>query len=324
MSRMENDSASSNPLVERLPTLPFTLRQLEYFLAVAEHGSISAAAEALHASDSAISDSITALERSVSAKLFNRQRSRGAKLTSDGIAIVPIARRIMADGAVLAASVGGSVSSLTGPVRLGFNGVLASLFLPRLILDIQEDHPSVHLDFRTGDLEDLLNACDSGELDFIVTYNLDMRPEYARRVLTHTQAMVVISAEHPLAGRKRISLAELADEPMVLMDITASRVHTLELMLNQGITPRIAYRTTDYELCRSLVGRGIGYSLLMRRNIPMETWDGSTVRYLPIHPSPREVEILAAWPEGPVAPRVSAVIDAVERIGAQITATRQA
>ena len=69
-------------------------------------------------------------------------------------------------------------------------------------------------------------------------------------------------------------------------------------MSSAGITPRIAFRTDNYELCRSLVGRGLGYTLLMWRDTPRETWDGGEVVFLPIHPTPREVSVLALWRPG--------------------------
>lgn len=301
-------------LAAKLPALPFTLRQLECFLAVADHGSVSAAADVLHASGSAVSDSITALERAIGATLFLRQRSRGTRITAEGSAILTVARRIVDEGAVLAATIGAAQSAIVGPVRVGATGTLASLFLPQIITEMRQRYPEVHVEIRTGDLGTLLDLADAQELDLVITYNLDMRPEYHRSVLTHTQAMVALAADHPLADRPAIELSELADEPMVLFDIAASRVHTLELMLNRGVTPRVAYRTTDYELCRSLVGRGLGYSLLMRRNIAGETWDGGAVRMVPVTPEPREVEVLVCWPREPVPPRVRAVIEVTEQV----------
>ncbi|QZY50618.1 LysR substrate-binding domain-containing protein [Leucobacter tenebrionis] len=308
------DTREALDLSRRLPSLPFTLRQIECFLAVADSGSISGAAAALHASDSAVSDALTAMERALGASLFKRQRSRGATLTSDGLTILPLARRIVTDGAELTASVGREQSSIVGPVRIGLINTLASLILPRLLIATRQNYPGVHIEYRTGDLGTMLSAAEGAELDLVVTFDIEVPPEYERVALTTTEAMLVVSEEHPLASRDSVDLSEVAEEPMIMLDIAASRTHTLEIMSSRGITPRIAHRTADYELCRALVGRGLGYTLLMRRNVSPETWDGRRVVYLPIVPAPRPVEVLVAWPQNPLPPRVAAVVDCAKQL----------
>lgn len=302
--------------------LPFTLRQLECFVAVAELGSITAAAATLRASDSTISDAISAMERSMGTKILHRQRARGASLTSDGLAILPIARRMLTDGATLTAAVGRGQSALVGPVRVGFTGTLVSLILPRLILAAERNHPGLHIEYRIGDLPTLTAAVEAAEIDLIYTFDIEVPPEYQRRVLDTTEAVLVVSKEHRLAGAVSARLEQVQDEPMVLLDITASRMHTLELMSSRGITPRIALRTDDYELCRSMVGRGLGYTMLMNRDISPITWDGSEVSIVPISPPPRPVNILVSWPEAPIPPRVQAVIELSTSIGAMIASSK--
>ncbi|MCU4298788.1 LysR family transcriptional regulator [Brevibacterium permense] len=302
------------------PALPmrFTLRQVECFLAVAETGSFSSAAQSIRASDSAVADSITAMERSLGVELFRRQRSRGATLTSDGLTVLPFARRLAADGAELMTSVGHHANSIVGPVRIGITNTLASITLPHLIVEVEKRYPDIRIDYRIDDLTSLLVAADRAEVDLVVTFDLGMPPEYHRRSLGVTEAMIVLAEDHPLASRKRIALIEIADEPMILLDIVASRTYTLELMSSQGITPRVIHRTADYELCRSLVGRGVGYTLLMRRNVSTETWDGQRVVYVPIDPPPRPIDILVTWPRDPLPPRVNAVIDTAVDLGGEI------
>ncbi|MCW2288173.1 LysR family transcriptional regulator [Leucobacter luti] len=318
---MSDNDATPLSSAPNTPPLPYTLRQLECFIAVASSGSIARAAVALNASDSAVSDAITALERALGAELFRRRRSRGATLTSDGITIVPIARRILVEGAELSASVGRELSAVVGPVRIGVIGTLASVILPRLIVAAQRAYPGIQIEYRTGDLASMLTATEGGELDLIITYDYGVPPEYERVRITTTHAVLVVAADHPLASRKRVRLAEIADEPMVMLDIVASRTHTLELMSSQGISPRITHRTSDYELCRALVGRGLGYSLLMRRNLSPVTWDGNRVAYLELDPSPRATEVLMVWPHNPIPPRVAAVLTCMKQLRAEFEAS---
>lgn len=293
----------------RRPPIPFTLRQMECFLAVASGGSIAAAALTLNASDSAVSDALTAMERALGTRLFNRRRAHGATLTSDGIAIVPIVQRMLVDAEALAATVGRGTGAMTGPVRIGALGTLAPVILPRLIHASALKHPGVRIDYRTDDQPALLEQLAGGELDLVLTYDIDVPPELRRQSLYSTEACLLIDASHPLAHTNAISLEQLAHEPMVLLDISSSRIHTLELMSSRSITPHIAFRTDNYELCRSLVGRGLGYSLLMRRTIDEHTWDGGEVVFVPITPPPRSVDVLLLWSTAIRAPRISATVE---------------
>lgn len=301
--------ATTHTGATRLPTVPFTLRQLECFIAVADAGTITAAASILHASDSAVSDAVTAMERAIGTSLIHRKRSRGANLTSDGLAVLPIARRMLTDAEELLAAVGSPSESIAGPVRLGALDTLAPVIVPRLITAAASRLPFVRLECTTGEQTDLIAALDAAQLDLVLTFDIGVPPEHNRRILASTRAGIVVAAGHPLSSRPSVKLDEVADEPMILLDIEASRIHTLELMSSRSITPRIVRRTSDYELCRAMVGRGLGYTLLMRRDIDARTWDGGRVVYVDIEPPPREVDVQLVWKHGKPPARVAAVVD---------------
>lgn len=305
-------------LAQRVPSLRFTLRQVECFLAVAQHGSISRAAETLRASESTVADAVTGIERALGTELFRRQRSRGVKLTSDGRTVLPLARRMLADGAELSASVGNSVSTIAGPVRIGCLNTLASHVLPRLIVEVGQRYPGIDIEYQIDDFATTLQERDTAELDLVVAFDNVVPPEYESLTIATTEPMLVVAADHPFAAQTSVDLTEVEDEPMVLFDVLSSRFHTMEVMSARGVKPRIQYRTSDYELCRSLVGRGLGYSLLMRRTIDAKTWDRQEVAYLSLEPRPRPVEARLAWPAGPVPHRVQAVIECMQAVANEV------
>lgn len=315
---MGSSNSADQELKQPTPSLRFTLRQIECFIAVSQYGSISRAAIALSASDSTVADALSVMERSLGTKLFQRRRSQGATLTSDGQAILPLARRILADGAELTAAVGRDVNTIVGPVRIGCSTTLASLILPRLIVEVGQRYPAVQIEYHSDGLEPMLERIQNAELDLVISFDIDVPPEFESVEFATTEAMLVVASDHPLAGRSSVELTDVADEPMVLLDILSSRTHTLELMSARGVKPRIAHRTDDYELCRSLVGRGLGYTLLMRRHITRDTWDGKRVVYLPIEPSPRPVDVLMSWPPAALPPRVKAVVECAEFVGTEV------
>jgi DNA-binding transcriptional LysR family regulator len=223
--------------------------------------------------------------------------------------MLPAARRLLMQAEEVTATVGQGAMSLTGLVRVGATSTLAPVVLALLIAELGRTHPELRLKLSVDDQPALVEQLSDGNLDILISYDIDAPPELSREVLYSTVACVVLSSEHPFASRRLIRLSDLADEPMVLLDIAPSRIHTLELMSSVGITPRIGFRTDNYELCRSLVGRGLGYTLLMWRDTPRETWDGGKVVFVPIHPTPREVGVLALWRSGHLSARAAAVID---------------
>lgn len=294
---------------DRVPPIRFTLRQIECFVAVAETGSISAAAGRLRASDSAVSDALTAIERSLNATLVRRRRAQGATLTSDGLALLPIARRMLTDAEELASVVGPGASALRGPVRVGTVGTLGPTLLPRLIRAMADRHPGVRIEYLLADLPTLTAAIEDGRLDIAIAFDIDIPPELSKIPMYSTEACLIVGSEHPLAGRDQASLAEVADEPMVLLDIETSRVHTLELMSSRGIQPRISHRTDSFSLCTGLVGRGLGYSLLMWREGLDRTMDGGRITALRITPPPRRVDVALITSATRRPPRLAAFIE---------------
>ncbi|WP_328531321.1 LysR family transcriptional regulator [Nocardioides sp. NBC_00368] len=293
---------------------PYTLRQLEYFVAVADVGTISGAAAELHVSESAIADSLSTLERSLKTSLVQRHRSRGITLTSDGIAVLSAGRRLLQGAEEIVDAVGDGVLSRTGAVRIGAIPTLAPVIVPRLLTMVAHSHPGLRPDIRTDDQPTLMAELLKGNLDLLISYDLDVSPDLSREALYQTQACVVLSSSHPFASRPHLGLEEIADEPMVLLDIAPSRTHTLELMSNAGVTPRTVIHTSNYELCRSLVGRGHGYTLLMWRDYARQTWDRSEVVFIPITPRPRMVNILALWRQEHFSGRVRAVVETLRTL----------
>ena len=259
------------------PPLPYTLRQLECFLAVAESGSNRACSA--HP------------QRFGLGRLRSRSpRSNGrlAQSCSGGVSVpwrdAHLGRNhdradrasILTEGAELSASVGRELSAIVGPVRIGVLNTLASVILPASSLRCNASTPGSTSSTAPATWKVCWQLPIRGELDLVASFDMGMPPEYPRIAITVIQAMLVVAADHPLAERRFVSLTEVADEPMIMLDIVASRSHTLERMSSQGITPRIAHRTPDYELCRELVGRGLGYTLLMRRTSLPDTWDGTS------------------------------------------------
>lgn len=278
----------------------FTLRQLECFVAVADHEAIARAADALHASPSAVSTAVTELEKHLGEQLLVRRRAHGVSLTTAGRDLLPRARTLLAAARDLAPFTDGH---LTGRLALGVYQTLSATLLPELLDGFTRKHPLVGLDFREGSGDFLLQALDEGRVDVAILYDHDIHGGPNTRLLYAQRAHVVLSATHRLARADRVSLSDLAEEPFIEFDVKPAREHTMALMSDAGVRPRVRYVTGNYELTRALVGRGLGYSVLVNRPRTDLTYEGHRVVVREIDPPPAPTTVVLAWPRDRVPSR---------------------
>lgn len=294
------DMSNEAPLV---PSPDITLRQLECFVAVAETGTVTGAAARIHSSGSAVSDAITALERAVGVPLTVRRRAQGVTLTSTGRAIVTMAREVLARTTELESLARGT-GNRTAPVRVGAANALGPTLLPRIIRNFTAQHPDSEVNYSVTSPNELARLLAAGEIDAALTYDLDFPLEFEREVLLRSRALAVLPERHPFAGRDSVSVRELADEPFVLHDVAPARQYALDVFHRDGITPVRVHSTDNYDLCRSLVGEGLGWSMLLGRRFAPETWGGRRVAEVPIYPPLPELEIVIATRAETHPPRV--------------------
>ncbi|WGW11414.1 LysR family transcriptional regulator [Saxibacter everestensis] len=274
----------------------FTLRQLSYFVAVAETGAISAASDKLHVSQSAVSAAVTELERILKVQLTVRRKAHGVTLTPAGTFLYSRAPGLLDAAEELELSTSSGGTELAGPLVVGCYRTVAPTILPVLLEGFAADHPKVQLDFVEAAQDVLQDRLFGGELDLAVVYDMDLRPGLHSVELFKAPIHVLLPREHRLADRAEVSLPELAEDPLILLDAPPSSSHTMSLFEQANVVPNIRYRTTDFELTRSLVGRKLGYSILVQRPALDTSYEG-----LPFHVKPitavRPVSIKIVWPE---------------------------
>lgn len=280
-----------------MSSLRYSLRQLEYFVAIAEAGSLSGAAEELRVSQSGLSQSLTDLERALEVQLAVRRKAHGVALTPTGTQVLRHARDLLRHGEDLANIAAGG-DSLRGVLSLGCYVTLAPTTLPPLLEEFNEVHPDVRIDFVEGTQDVLQRRLLAGELDLAVLYDMEVQPEMERAVIDTARPHVLLAAEHRFANDPTVSLVNLAAEPMVLLDAPPSSHNTLAIFDRLGVTPEVRYRPTTFELARALVGRGMGYALLVQRPANDRTYEGKKVVVKEISEPVGDFRILLAWPKG--------------------------
>lgn len=273
----------------------FTLRQLECFVAVADHATIAHAANSLHSSPSAVNTAVTELERHLGESLLVRRRAHGVTLTTAGRALLPQARALLAAARDLTPVTDGRVR---GHFMLGIYSTLSASLLPAILDGFGQEHPLVTVDFTEGSGDLLLSALDDGRVDAAILYDRDITGLPHTAALYQVRAHVVLAADHRLADAQRVSLRELADEPFIQFDVAPAWQNTSALMADAGVSPRVEYVTGNYELARSLVARGLGYSVLVNRPASDTSHDGRRLVVKELDPAPDPVSVVIAWARG--------------------------
>ena len=247
--------------------LSLTLRQLEYATAVAHHGGMTAAAEALHVSQPALSVAVAQLEAILGRALFLRRPGGRITPTSFGRGWLERAEVQLAGLIRLAVD-----DSQHRDVRLAvFEDIAPASLAPLIRASALEN--LVLIPQVTG-FEALADALRKGRADLALTWDLGLETDIARRVLVQVSPHVVLAADHPLAGRASLTLADIANEPLVLADQGLSIGHMRALFSQRGLTARIAHRTASLELMRSYAANGLGVGISYTNPVARLSQDG--------------------------------------------------
>ncbi|WP_270258636.1 LysR substrate-binding domain-containing protein [Kocuria marina] len=288
-----------------------TFRQLEQLIAVADTGGFAAAAQSLHLTPNAVAQSVTELERILGVPVTVRQRARGVTLTPTGARFVERARALLYDAADLVSeSSEDRDTPLRGRITLGCFAPLAPTVIAQVWSDLAREHPGVELRIVEADTTELVQDVLTSRVDAIITYAVNLPPELHTVELFGARLKVSLAGDHPLAGQDSVALEDLADEPLVLLDKAPSGENTLNILRRRGITPRIVHRTEDFELMRSLVGRGAGYGMHFLGVGTELSREGLPVVCRPVSPGNERESVVLGWPRGVTVPRrVRAVAD---------------
>jgi len=239
------------------------LRQLRYFVAVAEHLSVSRAAEALHIAQQSLSQQITALERVLGARLLDRD-TRGTRLTELGRTFLPEARAVLdrADEAV--ATLGRAARGEIGRLDVAFLSSTANYMLPPVVRAFRERFPDVELSTDDVSIGELVGGLRDGRYDAAFT-RPPLVDDLATRTLVTEPVCAVLPAGHPLATRADLHLRDLAGEPWVLTPRTSwppwHRKYDADFR-DAGFEPNVVQRAASVPNLLGLVAAGVGVTRL--------------------------------------------------------------
>ena len=240
------------------------LRHLRYFVAVAEEGSLSVAAEQrLHTAQPSLSRQIRDLEYEVGAQLLTRS-VRGIELTAAGRAFLEHARLalIQTEAAVQAAR---RAAQPTKPsFALGFLTGLEMDWLPEAMNILKDELPSIDVTISSQYSPQLADGLMRGRLDLAFLRPEPQMPDLEYKVVTKEPLIVVLPSDHRLASRKVIAIQDIAEETFIGMSKTAPTLQVIidDYLTRSGIATRAQYQIDNLGMAMSLVASTRGITLL--------------------------------------------------------------
>lgn len=262
--------------------LRFTLRQLEYFVAVGEAGSILKASQKMNVSSPSISVAIGQLESELGIKLFARKHAHNLSLTQAGRQFMQQAGRVLSearDVMQLANKISGTVQ---GPLKVGCLLTFAQLVLPRLRRQFEDQYPQVKISQSELDQTAIFDQLRRARIDIALTYDLSIPKDISFIPIAELPPVAMLSVDHPLAHLDAISAAQLQKYPMVLLDLPHSADYFLSYFDEVGTSPKIVEKTRDMAVLQSLVANGFGYSIINIRTLNDTAPDGAPLKFIPL------------------------------------------
>jgi DNA-binding transcriptional LysR family regulator len=253
------------------------LPHLETFVRAAESGSFTAAARSLGLTQAAISQRVQALEQTVGVPLFDRQAGHVA-LTEAGRCLHGYAQRILALHRQALQEVAGRQAPLVGELALAASSVPGEYLLPDLLSAFQGRHPHVQVRATVADSRQVLRQLEQGKAHLGLVGGKIDNPHLEFRCFAHDELAVVTSAGHRWGRRKRVSLDQLAREPLIVREAGSGSRWCLERALVEvGKTLQDMHVTLELgsnEAIKEAVQRGLGLAVLSTQVVRQEVEAG--------------------------------------------------
>ncbi len=267
--------------------------RLAQFAGVARREHVTRAALEMGVPQSTLSRALVRLERDLGVDLFVR-RGRTLSLTPAGRTFLTSVERALGEVERAAEAVRADAHPASGKVAFGFLHTMGSETVPGLIRAFRADHPGIRFSLVQNYGEAMLERLRAGELDLCLTSPVPDEPGLVARRLDEQRLRLVVPDDHRLADRRRVRLAEAAEEAFVTLESGyGMRRITDDLCREAGFRPRIAFEGEETETLRGLVAAGLGVALLPPPAVPRPGVVELTVT------APRAVrEIGVAWLDG--------------------------
>ena len=243
------------------------IRQLEYFLSIEKYKSFAVAAEENYISQSSLSKQIKALEKEIDLELFERN-TRNVKITEAGVTFSFYAARMVSDYHKMTHALKKHHPSSHGFIKLISIPILTHYGLIDQIVEFQKQYPQIIIETseqHTGEIQRAMKN-DEADVYFLRPQQIQECDDYNMHLLVEDELALVVSAEHPLADRKEVSLLETADDYFLLFWYGTSTYHIfVNACRNAGFVPKTDPSYLSIDTILRMVADGKGVSLVAKK-----------------------------------------------------------
>jgi DNA-binding transcriptional LysR family regulator len=245
-----------------LTTRDLTIQQLRCFVAVADAGQFTSAAEKLKLAQPSLSSQISRLERVLGVTLFHRDH-RPLVPTDAGLELLPLARRVLSSLDDVIHGVSDIEGLRRGHVAIGATPSLGAALLPKALAKFHHRYPGISVTFLERDSVVLIEQLEAGALDLALVIMPLQHPDLEDVVLASEELVVVVPNDHPLAERRRITIADLANVPMIMLrEGYDLRSATLDAFARAGVPVTVAMDGAEMGSVLSFVSAGLGAAIV--------------------------------------------------------------
>lgn len=235
------------------------IQKYQAFVATVESGNITKAAEQLHYSQSGVSRMIQDLEMEWKVTLLERRKG-GVRLTSDGLKLLPFARRICEEFEQLQRQVEELSGLRSGLIRVGSFSDAAACWMPEWVECFTEAYPNIDFELLVGEQSEIESWIHSGRVDLGIL-DLPTQTELETWFLEQDPLYAVLPETHVQSSGEVFPVADFCDESFLLLE-KENRAEAGEIFERCGLKPQIRFTTWDEQVILRMVERGLGVSIL--------------------------------------------------------------
>ena len=269
------------------------IRQINYFVAVAQNGSFSKAAEMLSLSQPTLSLAVKKLEEELGVKLFYSFNKR-QELTDEGAALLESSRHLLDAYQQTLEHVKSSRKSRAGSFTLGLSPLFGACFFGDLIPKFNQEYPNIHITMIEDGAQKIDERIANGQVDLAVTLKTDRLSTFSNCHFTTQRNVVLLHKSHPLAGEKSLTVAQLREEPFAIFsqDFILHR-QIVSACHSAGFRPKFALLSSQWDFMVELVAKNHAVSILPKP--VLDKHPDPNVVCIPLTDSMKYWDIALAW-----------------------------
>jgi DNA-binding transcriptional LysR family regulator len=288
--------------------------QLRIFYHAAKSLSFTEAARNLFITQPAVTAQVRAFEEYCDIKLF-KKRGRKVYLTNEGSALYDYAKRVFEYERDIENVIEEMRELKRGVLRIGTTKTYARYFMPFMITNFHQKYPKIKIRLDEGSSLDMVARLLEFKNEVAIIARGEANPEVCFIPFSQEELVVILAPGHPLARKARVSMEELAEEPIIMKEIgSGTRKIISQLFAEKGLTPTVLMDSSNAEFIKQLVQRGEGVSFLVKEAVAVELREEKLIT-VPLEGPKIFLDVSIAYlKDQPLSPPAKAFLDILERI----------